>query len=336
MASVLLSSDLSFEFAQTEGWRYLRPIFIFGRFFGVSYVSPTKRHRNILKIFCAIVGLFAILVTFRSLLYFKDFPTNKLTAETVFKIISACGMTFGTISWAFALNFQNNLNDLASLIKRLKLTGYTAVKPVNAFGQKLRLFILGLIAWANFIIMMLAGFGYIPFAFYPYFFDFLISDEGFLIFLTALTTFLSTGSHIFSTAFQLIEVFFVRDVVKQFNEKLANPNLGNPNELCSDHFLICKLKEHINRMWSLLIFFFDTLFIIMLVVVGFLLVTQKETEYNTKTVLIFWIIIFLAFFVMLNIPAIMLNEESDKSMGAVFQRLWVQREAKVLESVSFL
>ena len=152
---------------------------------------------------------------------------------------------------------------------------------------------------------------------------------------TSLSFFFLTGIQCFATIFQLIYVFFVRQIVRQFNQKISDPNFSNLNELFSDHFLICKLKKHVNRIWSFLIFLFDAICIIIFVVVGFLLATHSEIETETKIVLVFWVVLLIFFFLTLNIPAIWLNEESDESIGAVFQRFWAQRKAKLFLNVSF-
>lgn len=324
------------EFLTSEAWQYLRPIFIFGRIFGASYLSRSKLHRILLRIHCVTSGLFTSFLFFRTLFFFNYGASKELASETVFKIIFLCSIIFGLICWGAALHFQRCLNDISAIIKPLITNGYRDVKPNHAKIQAARLFFLGLVSFANFGIMILAGFGYIPFAFYPYFYDFLISNKWILIFQTSLSTFILTGIQSFATSFQLTFVAFVWQVVQQFNERLADPKVSNSKELCSDYFLISKLKEHINRMWSMTIFLYDALFIVLLVVVAFLLLNHNEIETHTKLVLIFWIFVFFSFFLMFNIPAILLNEESEKTMKAVFQRDFVLREAKIFQSVSFL
>lgn len=336
MTSVLSTKQEKFEFVETEVWPYLRPIFIFGRIFGVSYVSSSKRRRIILKCFCGLAGLFSTLLAFRSLFFFKDTPTNELTAETVLKIVFVGVITFGALCWGSALYFQRYLDDFSSILKPLQTKGYREIKPAKVKAKVTKQLILNtFVVFANFFIMFLAGFDYIPFAFYPYLFDFTTSNKVFLIIFTSLSTFYTTGVQTFATTLLVTHMIFVRNVIKQFNQRLADPGLSNPNELCSDHFLICNLKEHVNRIWSVLIFLYDVLFIVLLVFVGFLLISQHEIEYHTKIVLSFWVFLFFVFFLMYNVPAILLNEESEKSIRAVFERVWVQREAKLFLKVIF-
>lgn len=352
MSSLLPTNEEKIEFVETEAWPYLRPIFIFGRIFGSSYISANKHHRLILKIYCALSGLFGAFILCRCCLFFKDNPTNELNSEQVFKTIFLCVSIFGQICWGSSLYVQSHINDSYPIINRLIRNGYKRPSSIHIKGQVAKQLITStLVVLANFTIMLLAGLKFIPFAFYPYYYNFLSSDTWFLALQTSITTFFITGCQYFGTTLHLLHLFFSRSFIQQFNERLADPNFRNSNqlyserladpnlsktnELYSEYFLICKLKEDINRMWSVTIFLYDALFIILLVVVAFSLVTQKEIATDTKIVLVFWILVFFSFFSMLNVPAILLNEESEKSMSKIFQRIWMMRETKLFQMVRF-
>lgn len=336
MTSVLPTNQKIVEFLETEAWKHVRPVFIFGRIFGSSFMSPNKSHRIILKVHCVTSGIFICFLLCRSFWFFKDNLNKEFTPEIIFQIIFVCEFIFALISWVSALHFQQHLNECSSIIKHLLSKGYKDIQPLSRKGQAFRLCFLTMVAFANFVIMILAGFGYIPFAFYPYFYDFLNLDKRISIIFTSLSTFFSTGIIIFAVSFQLVHLTFVRKIVSQFNQKLADPNLSNPSELCSEHFVISKLIDNINRIWSVMILLKDAMFTVLLSLVGFLLVNHQDIDTPTKIVLVFWIFMFFIFFLMLNISAILLNEECEKSMSVVFKRVWMAQEAKMVEIVNLI
>ena len=133
MTLVLSTSEKNeIKFLETEIWQNLRPIFIFGRIFGTSYISEIKFNRICLKIYCGFGGIFLFFLFCRSLIFFKDGISN-LTAEVVFKIIFLCSIMFGVTCWGSAIHFQHCLNDLASILEPLRANGY---KNMNFVGKK--------------------------------------------------------------------------------------------------------------------------------------------------------------------------------------------------------
>lgn len=110
-------------FTATETWRESRILFLFGRFFGASYITKANdKLKIILQFYCGITGIFQIVYIGVVFSYLGEAPI--LSGPTFTTLLVGAYVVFCLLNWAFALYIQSYIPKIYQMYQRLRERGY--------------------------------------------------------------------------------------------------------------------------------------------------------------------------------------------------------------------